>query len=286
VDINRLVRETLDLHGYSLREKHIPVRLELSPGEPAVRGNHARLQQVLLNLLKNAEEALGHWDGPREIVLQTSIADGDVRLVVSDSGPGIHSDIVPRIFEPMFSTQTDNQLRGLGLAVTAAVVSEHGGTIDVSSSYGTGARFTVSLPLIMQAADSGPGPSGIMGLSVLIVEDEPTLRSAVQRYLIRQGIAVTVAESGVEALDALESHRYDVVLLDVRMQGMQGDAVYQAIAKNDPEQATRVIFVTGDMHNNDIAGFIESTGRPAIAKPFQLSELLEKIREHAGALRQ
>jgi PAS domain S-box-containing protein len=285
VDLNRLVRETLDLHGYSLREKHIPVRLDLGTSEPAVRGNRARLQQVLLNLLKNAEEALSTWNGVREVLLQTLIADGKALLIVSDSGPGIPADIAPRIFEPMFTTQTDNQMRGLGLAVTAAVVNEHGGSIDVVASPGDGARFVVSLPLVMQAAESATDPD-MVGMSVLVVEDEATLRSAVQRYLIRQGIAVTVADSGAEALSALDSHQYDVVLLDVRMFGMQGDEVYRTLAKRNPEQARRVIFVTGDMHNSDIAGFIDSTGRPAIAKPFQLSELLERIQEHAAATRQ
>ena len=123
-------------------------------------------------------------------------------------------------------------------------------------------------------------------MSVLVVEDEATLRSAVQRYLIRQGIAVTVAESGVEALSALESRSYDVILLDVRMFGMQGDEVYRRIAASSPEQAARVIFVTGDMHNSTIAEFISSTGQSAIAKPFQLSELLERIQLQVGAGRQ
>jgi CheY-like chemotaxis protein len=207
-------------------------------------------------------------------------------LVVADTGPGVPEANLPRIFEPMFTTQTDSQMRGLGLAVASAAIRDHDGSIEVSSREGEGAQFTVLIPLKMQASDTYPVPTDIVGLSVLVVEDEATLRSAVQRYLIRQGIAVTVAENGTEALSALEERRYDVVLLDVRMFGMQGDEVYRKIAATNPEQAARVIFVTGDLHNSDIAEFIASTGQPAIAKPFQLSEMLERIQLQVSLNRQ
>ncbi len=278
VKLNQLVRDTLDLHGHLLRERHVTVRLELSAEDPSVRGNTTQLQQVMVNLLKNAGEVFEDWSGERLVRLRTSVQGELATIVIEDSGPGISAVHLPRIFEPWYTTQTDDQKRGLGLAVTRAVLIEHGGDISCESVEGNGAVFTITMPLVMHAAPVRCETDAPSSASILLVEDESTLSSAIERYLMHHGMSVTVASNGDDALTAIGEQKFDVILLDLRMYGMQGDDVYRKIEAIDKDQASRVVFVTGDMHNESVLEFIASTSRPAIAKPFQLSELKARIK--------
>ena len=118
--------------------------------------------------------------------------------------------------------------------------------------------------------------------SILLLEDEATLRSAISRFLRTLGYEVDVAEDGRAALDALHARRYDLILLDLRMQGITGEDVYETMIDLFPEQAARVVFMTGDMHSDHAARFVRQTGRPVLAKPFTLTELDARLRQILG----
>lgn len=280
VDLTQVLRDTLELRSYSLRVQQIRVTHDLRDGLPPTWADPFQLQQVFLNLLSNAEQALEPWSGRRSIHLETR-RDGD-RLVarVIDSGPGMAPAVVQQIFNPFFTTKPVGKGTGLGLSISDGIVRDHGGGITVTSTPGTGAAFTVELPIVpppMSEHDHGSGPapdapSATPRKRILVTDDEPTLREALQIFLRSLGHHVDTAASGLEALARLESARYDVVLLDLRMPDMSGSAVYEKLVVTDPEHASRVIFVTGDV--NDAAfNLVRRSGRPHIGKPFRLDHI-------------
>jgi two-component system NtrC family sensor kinase len=148
-DLNRVLMDTLELRRYALRVSQIEVELSLDSGVPATWADPFQLQQVLLNLLGNAEQALGGWSGERRITLRTSWARGandPIVVSVSDTGPGVSPEQAARIFNPFYTTKPVGQGTGLGLSISDGIVREHGGRIRVESRPQGGATFFVELP--------------------------------------------------------------------------------------------------------------------------------------------
>jgi len=283
IDVNRIVLSTLELHGYPFRLQRINVESILAPNLSLVHADGAQLQQVLMNLLVNAEEALRDWPGVRTVRVTTTEVAGRVCVDVHDTGPGINVTSQSRVFEPMFTTRTGRGGRGFGLAVSRAIVRQHGGSLNVTSLPGVGATFTLSLPALgmpettVEPSEPHTSPGKPRTRRLLLIEDEETLSAAISRYLRREGYEVDVASSGGAALTVLEAMRYDLIMLDLRMHDMSGEEVYRMIEARDPAQAARVLFVTGDLHRPEAAEFVRRTGRSALAKPFQLADLLTRI---------
>lgn len=284
LDVNRVVRGALELHGFSLRRRNISVVTSLAAANISVQGDGAQLRQLLINLLTNAEDALEGVPGEKEIRIATCVVGNAVVLAVSDSGPGIADAHVQSVFEPMFSTRAERGGRGFGLTISRTIAREHGGQLNVTSSSSAGATLTLTLPIATyEAAAIDVTPSrtirGVDTCTILLVEDEATLRSAMSRYLTRAGYVVHLAAGGHEALAQLTEQRYDVVLLDLRMDDLPGDEVYRELERRSPAQAARVLFITGDMHSTSAAEFVRTTGRSVLPKPFELSELGQKVAE-------
>jgi len=280
-DLNTFVRRTLELHGYGLRAHGIAVEIHCAKQLPLVAGDPGQLQQALANLLVNAEQALGERPSNRRMTITTREEGESVVVDVTDNGPGIHPNHVPRIFDPMFTTREARGHRGLGLAISQAIVREHGGSIEATSTPGVGATFTVRVPRAVGRITPAIGIPRIESRDaarrVLLIEDEPTLRSAITRFLRGTGCEVVAVPGGAEALAVLDTAGFDVILLDLRMQGMSGETVYERIAGQYPEQSQHVLFMTGDLHSAAASQFIRRTGRPVLAKPFTLQELEAKI---------
>src|SRR5204862_3480451 len=228
VDLNDIVRRTFALRAYHLTTLNIAVTLELSAAEPKFWADRSELQQMLLNLLINAEQALVSVETPRTIVVRTATSEEEVRLEVADSGPGISPEIRSKIFDPFFTTKPEGVGTGLGLSICYGIVHEHGGRIWVESEPGHGARFGVTLPRDArepsppQSQAPPPGASAVGELTVLVVDDETALRNALLRFLGRRGIHGEGVADGAEALRLLQRRAFDVIISDVRMPGMSG----------------------------------------------------------------
>jgi two-component system NtrC family sensor kinase len=309
VDVNAVLRRALDHHGYALRAIDAVVHTALAPGLRAVNGDALQLQQVFSNLLANAEQALGEHRGVREVRVSSAMHGNEVRITIEDSGPGIQPTHMVRVMEPMFTTRGARGHRGLGLTITHTIVRDHGGRVEVHSAPGEGARFTLAFPALAESPRAAPtrecrtskAPAATPTLApastssddegsataatILLIEDEPTLRAAIGRFLRGNGYAVSVADSGSAALDQVNARRFDLVLLDLRMKGITGEDVYDAMCTTHPAQAARVLFMTGDLHSEGAARFIRRTGRPVLAKPFALSELANRIEQLLAAQR-
>ncbi len=298
VGINTVVAETLALREGECRRHGIDVRTSLAEGLPEVFADPHQLQQVLLNLLVNAEHAMAAADGGGTLTVSTSAPSIDeVRIDVRDTGPGMDATVRARIFDPFFTTKDVGEGTGLGLAVASAIVSEHGGTIGVDSTPGEGTTFTVTLPAAGMPAQA-PAPRGGArrqgtlpsqedgrfgrGLRVLLADDEPALAGAVAETLREVGFEVTVARDGQEALLLAEAQTFDAVICDLRMPRVDGPTFYRTVQRVSPPQARRVIFVTGDVAGTEAARFLDETGCRWLAKPFRLAELLRVVRDVVG----
>ncbi|HUF28106.1 MAG TPA: PAS domain S-box protein [Gemmatimonadaceae bacterium] len=278
-DLNQVVLDTVELRRYAMRVRQIELDISLDPELPQTFADGAQLQQVVLSLISNAEQAVSEsWPGEKRIIVRTA-RDGDLLLLrITDTGPGVTSDNVERIFDPFYSTRPAGQGQGLGLSVSDGIVREHGGRIRVESPPAGGASFVVEIPLVdppERAAEPPPivQSSSARGRSVLVVDDEPAIRLAIATYLAQSGHNVDAVGSGGEALRRLGQRRYDAIVLDLRMPDMSGDAIYAELEARDPEQAARIVFLTGDVQSESARTFVRATGRPCLSKPFMLDEL-------------
>lgn len=282
LELDDVVTEAVDLLAYRLRIDSVEVVLDLAGGLPPVWADQYQLQQVVVNLLSNANHALRKVPAPRRVTVGTWFDAPASRVVleVVDTGPGIPAEIQDRIFEPFFTTRAPGQAHGLGLSLCRDIVEDHRGTIAVESKVGQGARFRVELPAYDEPAAPAAGTSRVEDVvtlpltgRVLVVDDEPEMIYLLSEVLRRDGHEVDGAQSGREALKRLEEHQYDVILSDVRMPGVDGPALYAELERRDPSLLRRFVFVTGDAVNEETRDFLETCGAQCISKPFHYADL-------------
>jgi CheY-like chemotaxis protein len=202
-----------------------------------------------------------------------------LQVRLRDTGPGIPAALLGRVFNPFFTTKGVGQGTGLGLSISHGIVREHGGRIQVESAEGEGATFIVELPHVAPPAAAGaPAAAPVRAPEsgarrVLVVDDEPAIRSVLKTFLASLGHEVEAFGAGREALARVAVADFDCVLLDLRMPDMSGDAVFAELEARHPHLAARVVFVTGDLQSEATRRFLEATGRPVLTKPFLLDDL-------------
>ena len=289
VDVNQVVRETLALRAYEQRVTNVSVIDALAAGLPQVFADGHQVQQVLLNLVINAEQAMLSANG-RGVLVVRSWHDAEQESVIveiNDDGPGIPEDVQPKIFDPFFTTKEVGQGTGLGLTVAYAIVQEHGGRIRLESRHKGGASFYVELPVsgstkFPASAPVRQGSSGteaVAGASILVVEDETALAAAVIDALRDAGYIVEDAADGEQALEKVRAREFDLVVCDLKMPRLDGQSFYRKLAEISPGLARRVVFVTGDVAGTDAGKFLEESGCRFLAKPFRLGDLLRVVRD-------
>lgn len=287
VDLNQVVRDTLGLRAYEQRAGNIVILLALAAGLPPVFADPHQIQQVLLNLIVNAEQAMLNANGRGTLVLR-SWHDADqeaVLLEVHDDGPGVPDELQPRIFDPFFTTKPVGKGTGLGLSVAHAIAQEHGGRISVSSSPSRGASFVFELPVggsnvrLPEARPVDPVPMVPRGTRALVIEDEQALGEAVADALKDEGFGVDRASDGQQALGRLAERVYDVVICDLKMPTVDGMTFFRRVSADHPHLALRIIFVTGDVAGTETERFLDESGCRWLPKPFRLRDLVRVAKE-------
>ncbi|MCG6962900.1 MAG: response regulator [Acidobacteria bacterium] len=291
VDLNEVVRTTLSFLRRTI-DPSILIEPDLASDLPPVIGNGGQLQQVVLNLCLNARDAM-----PEGGILGIStsaevgasntgsspadeVPSGFVRIAVSDTGHGMDATTRERIFEPFFSTKARNKGTGLGLAVVYGIVTGHGGTIEVDSSPNLGATFTVELPATTGAPETDESVEAAEGGgsgTILVVDDDATVRSALVEILESHGYASLQAEDGLQAVAVFEQHRHeiDLVILDMTMPHMGGRQTFDRLRDISPD--VRVVLSTGYSRMKEGQKLLKEGARAFLQKPYRVSELLSVI---------
>jgi two-component system NtrC family sensor kinase len=288
VALREVVSAALDLTGYALKTSGVEVTLDLDARLPPVLADPDQLHQVFMNLIINAQHALQERPLPRELRLTSrwDAGAGVVRIEVIDNGLGIPAAILNRIFEPYFTTKPSGAGTGVGLAVCLGIVEAHGGTLSAESREGHGTVFTVQLPAAVghevSASEAEMDNSGAGRYSVLVIDDETEVREMVVEVLVTSGHHVAAAASGEEALQRLSAERFDVIMTDIRMPGLDGIGLYGEIERRWPERAAQVVFMSGDTLTSNLREFAEKSGRPVIEKPFLPSDVRRVVGEVVG----
>jgi two-component system, NtrC family, sensor kinase len=292
VDVNDVLRRTLDLRIYQLRVENIIVETDFWSDTLITWADGNQLQQVFLNLINNAQDAMVAYRGGGHMRLVTGREGDRIRVDVIDDGPGLAPEVREHLFDPFFTTKEAGRGTGLGLSICSGIVSEHGGEIQVHSERHKGTTMTVFLPTAPQERlrslavtdDEMPSPSPSSQPSryrTLIVEDERDVAHLLQRLLLDQGYEVVLAANGEEALRELDadSRSFDLIISDIKMPGLGGCELYTHLEHVAPELRQRMLFITGDTLSPTTSAFLQYSGLPHLDKPFTLVELTRAMEE-------
>src|SRR3984957_19596601 len=281
VNLNDIVERTLALRSYEMKVEDILIECILAPDLPETMADPYQLQQVLLNLLINAEQALLQDRGKGRGQIRTRVTAGHrISIEVSDDGPGIPREIVTRIFDPFFTTKPSGLGTGLGLSIVYGIVKQHDGEVTVENQPGGGARFTVELPVVELPAANRVAAETELRIAtaaprskILVVEDEPTVAQLIVDVLREEGHQVEAALESQEGLTRLSRARYDLVICDLRMPRLDGPAFYDALVRSGSVARDRMMFITGDTLAPRTMKFLQSGKLTYLAKPFLVEEL-------------
>jgi two-component system NtrC family sensor kinase len=286
---NQLVDDAVELLAYSLRLDNVEVVRRFATDLPQLWADPHQLQQVIVNLLTNAHQAMRSVSTRRRLVLATRHDRATDRIVleVADSGPGIAADIRTRIFDPFFTTKAPGQGTGLGLSLCRGIVDAHAGVLRVEPTPGGGATFVVELPAgapaeAGEAAGAGAALVPAPGKTLLVVDDEPDVAELIAEALSLDGHRVETANSGAAALKRLLDRPYDLVFSDMKMPGMSGAELYDEVARRRPGHERRFVFITGDLLNPATKQFLDRTHAVSLSKPFHVDEIRRLVPLHAG----
>ncbi|HTV58730.1 MAG TPA: PAS domain S-box protein [Verrucomicrobiae bacterium] len=303
IRMDEIVRRVADSHAAGMKQKNIELAVEIAPGLPSIHGDAKLLSQALSNLLTNAEQAISAGRGQGRVRLAASYAGGKLRIIVTDDGPGIPPEILTKIFDPFFTTKRPGGGSGLGLAICLAVAKEHGGTIEVDSPPGAGAQFSFVVPAASPAASREPAPPplahavspaadssrkpapqsearGILaGHSVLIVDDEESIREIVSHGLVSRGMEVESAPTGEEAFDLMLERRFEIVVCDFNLPGWSGKKLFEEARSKFGDSAPRFVLMTGDFVDPGACSALQQGGASVLQKPFHVSALVSLLGE-------
>jgi PAS domain S-box-containing protein len=286
VDLNDVVARTSLLIVYELQLHSIDLQSELSPDPVVVLGDRYELQQVLLNLVTNAVQAVGGLEEgrPRGITLSTERSDGDAVLRVRDTGPGVPKDLAPYLFTPFFTTKAPGEGTGLGLSLSYGLVKAHGGTLTYDPPTEGGAEFRVTLPLFEGTAESASvdtpkamDDSPSESRRILVVDEDPAVHRLLSALFAPDGHAVEAVRSGEQALRLAREGSYDLIIADVRMAAGTSEPFANALLDACPEIRGRLVVACSG--EEELPGRLAEHPLRRVTKPFNLRDLKTVARE-------
>jgi PAS domain S-box-containing protein len=282
VDLNQILEDTLTLREYDMNLNNIRIHRQFGNNLPLTGGDFHQLQQVFLNILNNAVDAIGERGGKGEIWVHTDVAENCVRTEITDSGPGVQNP--HRVFDPFYTTKPVGKGTGLGLSICYGIVKEHGGEIQVKNSPPRGATFSIILPMLPSEQRAEPKPPSRVreniAAKVLLVDDEETVLQLEHEVLRSRGVTVKLARSGKEATELLRRETVDAVVTDMNMTGeISAVAMYRWIEQNRPELSGRIVFTASNAREGEASAPLRNSGCPVVPKPFAIEQLWEAVQK-------
>jgi signal transduction histidine kinase len=295
VDLNQVARESAALRRHDFQAAGLQLELDLDPDPCLVLGSDLELQQIFLNVINNAFDALVEARTPRgHLTLRTRRSGQEVQAAFLDNGPGMKEP--EKVFDHFYTTKAVGKGTGLGLSIAGAIVRNHNGRMSAENRSEGGACFLLRLPSAPEELletiverkvvprPAAPEPArrraDALRASVLVVDDEPSVLELQIAILETHGAEAVGAKSGSEACDRLRERSFDLVVTDLKMPGsISGQDLFRWAQRERPEIARRFVFVTGDTMSEDALVFLEATGRRCVQKPFSVEGYLEVLRD-------
>ena len=285
LDINTILDQTIELRAYDLKVSNIQVQKNLDLELPKTMADFNQLQQVFLNIMNNAQQAIQESKGKGEIRIRTEKAGEMIRIILEDNGPGIPEENLNKIFEPFFTTKEVGRGTGLGLSISYGIIQQHGGKIYARSILGQGATFVIELPVLKEekagAYDKKEKPKSVIRKiekkNILAIDDEQSILDILMDTLQQEGHQVDVASNGRTGLSKVKASDYDLIITDIKMPDFDGRRFYEEVKKYNEELAKKIIFTTGDLANPETEAFLDRVKQPCIPKPFDLEEVKQTI---------
>ncbi|HXY20813.1 MAG TPA: ATP-binding protein [Gemmatimonadales bacterium] len=277
VDLGDVAQRTLALLGYELRRRSVTAEIAVAPGLPRVLGDRHQLQQVVLNLVTNAVQAVTDLPPgrPRRVAVRLKEEGGRVVLLVSDTGPGLTEDVRAQMFSPFFTTKAPGEGTGLGLFVSYGIAQAHGGALTAEPRAGQGATFVLALPAAGAAPGTAPEAAAAGPRRILVVDDDPVARQVVSALFAHDGHRVDAAVSGTDALRLARTERYDLVIAD-RLASAGEEPFASALRRLPFAVHTRLVLSTSARLDGDDR---LAAGTRLLQKPFDLRELKRTAEE-------
>lgn len=281
-NLNDILRGVLDMLAYDFRVNNIEVKAVLDPHLPETMADPSQIQQVFVNIVNNAHQAMKEKEGPRMLTLRTGREGDRLRIELGDTGPGIPLDQQGHVFEPFYTTKSETKGTGLGLSISYGIVKAHGGKMEFKSTIGEGTTFIIELPVVAEPTAAPVEKAREVELSrldiqrVLVVDDEESITDLITEILTREGCEVVAVTAGELALQKIQEEAYDLIVCDLRMPGMDGREVYNQVKQIKPQLTRHFLFLTGDISDETLA-FLEGADRPYLMKPFTRETLMEAL---------
>ncbi|HUR57390.1 MAG TPA: ATP-binding protein [Opitutaceae bacterium] len=295
VSLHDAIDEVLEIMAYEFRTSNVTVVREFAPDLPAIMADAHQLQQVFVNILGNARQAIEAVQREGRIVIRTRHSSERMVVEFEDNGPGIRPEHLARIFDPFFTTKPVGKGTGLGLSLCYGLVQEHGGVITARSEPGQGAVFAIELP--MAATDTAPpvlrrgasaAPFAVPRVPgaikrVLVIDDEQWILELAAEILRGEGYSVETAVGGEEAIVLLRRQPFNVIVSDWKMPGLNGMRLYEHLRATDPVMAQRMLFMSGDVVSDKFQDFLREHELTCLSKPFAAIEFRAAVARVFGA---
>jgi two-component system NtrC family sensor kinase len=288
ISIVPLIDASVELVLYGLKSSGIQVERDYAAALPDAFADPDQVQNILVNLLVNAMQALEQREGPRRIRISTRGNERTLTIGVADNGPGIPAAIAQRIFDPFFTTKPEGMGTGIGLSISRGLAEAQGGALTLRDT-SEGAAFELTLPLAATADDGASADAAAEGADILddgqnrpraiLIDDEIEIAMLMAEFLRGGGYSCEVAAGGRAAQAIIDAHagRFDVLVCDIRMPDVDGQALFRWLGAHHPSLVERTIFVTGDSLGPAAGRFLAESRRPVLEKPFTADELTRQV---------
>lgn len=288
INLNDYIQRLVELRRFDFSVSKVHLSLDLDPHLPETLADPDQVQQVLVNLVNNAFQAMIETDGLHSLRILSRQHDRLIQILIEDNGPGVPKDLESKVFEPLFTTKKPGLGTGLGLSITHSIMAEHQGRVFCQSSSMGGACFVLEFPVVApvkldqelaetQSSEKDMARTATTPARILVIDDEEPVAVLLGEALEAMGHTILVCTDARKGLDLLAGNTFDLVITDIRMPQLDGREFLNRAIEHQADLAHRIILFTGDVVNAETQAFLKSSGYPYITKPLELKRVRQVV---------